>query len=116
MPLRSWLRPASPARFATKARYAMANGTAPIEASSGRVKRHRLNRGGNRQLNRIIHTAALCQISRPETEGRVYYERCIKRGKSKREAIRSLKRRISDRIWTHMQNDLKNKKPALRLA
>lgn len=83
-----------PARFATKARYAMANGTAPIEASSGRVKRHRLNRGGNRQLNRIIHTAALCQISHPNTEGRTYYERCLKRGKSKREAMRILKRRI----------------------
>ena len=105
-----------PARFATKARYAMANGTAPIEASSGRVKRHRLNRGGNRHLNRIIHTAALTQISQPNTEGRAYHERCLKRGKSKREAMRILKRRISDRIWTHLQNDLKNKKLTQRLA
>ena len=101
-----------PARFATKARYAMANGTAPVEASSGRVRRHRLNRRGNRWLNRVIHTAALCQISHPGTEGRAYYNRCIERGKSKREAIRVLKRRISDRIWTHLQNDLKNKNPA----
>ena len=91
-----------PARFATKAAFAMANGTAPIEASSGRVRRHRLNRGGNRQLNKAIHTAALTQISRPGTEGRNYYERCLARGKTKREAIRNLKRRISDRVWTHL--------------
>ncbi len=91
-----------PTRFGTKAAFAMANGTAPIEASSGRVRRHRLNRGGNRQLNKAIHTAALAQISRPGTEGRTYYERCLGRGKTKREAIRNLKRRISDRIWTHL--------------
>ena len=96
-----------PARFATKDRFAMANGTAPIEASSGRVVRHRLNRGGNRQLNRAIHTAAIAQISRPGTEGRAYYQRCLDRGKSKREAIRSLKRRISDRVWKCLQDDLK---------
>ena len=106
----------NPTRFTTKARYAMANGTAPIEASSGRTKRHRLNRGGNRQLNRVIHTAALTQISRPNTEGRTYYERCLQRGKSKREAIRALKRRISDRIWTHLQHDQKHKKLNLKLA
>ena len=96
-----------PARFATKDRFAMANGTAPIEASSGRVVRHRLNRGGNRQLNRAIHTAAIAQISRPGTEGRAYYQRCLDRGKNKREAIRSLKRRISDRVWKCLQDDLK---------
>ena len=93
-----------PCRYETKARFAMANGTAPIEASSGRVVRHRLNRGGNRQLNRAIHTAALAQISRSGTEGRTYYERCLGRGKTKREAIRALKRRISDRVWTHLQH------------
>ena len=91
-----------PARFPTKAAFAMANGTAPIEASSGRVRRHRLNRGGNRQINKAIHTAAIAQIARPHTEGRRYYERCLARGKTKREAIRALKRRISDRIWTHL--------------
>ena len=47
-----------PERFASTAHYAMANGTAPIEASSGRVKRHRLNRRGNRRLDKVIHTAA----------------------------------------------------------
>ena len=51
-----------PGRYETKARFAMANGTAPLEASSGRVVRHRLNRGGNRQLNKALHTAAIAQI------------------------------------------------------
>ena len=58
----------NPARFATKARFAVANGTAPLEASSGRVARHRLNRGGNRQLNKALHTAAIAQIRGPGTE------------------------------------------------
>ena len=81
----------------------MANGTAPIEASSGQVVRHRLNRGGNRRLNRALHYAAITQIARPGTEGRCYYERLLSRGKTKQEAIRILKRRISDRVWTHLQ-------------
>ena len=92
-----------PARFATKARFAMANGTAPLAASSGRVQRHRLNRGGNRQLNKAIHTAAIAQIAKPHTEGHHYYNQCLQRGKTKREAIRALKRKISDRIWTTLQ-------------
>ena len=100
-----------PARFAAKARYAMANGTAPVGASSGRVKRHRLNRRGNRRLNKVIHTAALCQISHSGTEGRAYHDRCIERGKTKREALRILKRRILDRVCTHLRNDLKQKIP-----
>ena len=91
------------ARYPTKARFAMANGTAPIEASSGRITRHRLNRGGNRQLNRALHNAAITPIARPGTEGRCYYERLLQRGKTKKEAIRILKRRISDRVWTHLQ-------------
>ena len=93
----------NPRRYATKDKFAMANGTAPIEASSGRKVRHRLNRGGNRQLNRAIHTAALTQITRPDTEGRRYYQKQKTRGKTHREAIRALKRKISDRIWTHLQ-------------
>ena len=94
----------NPRRYATKAKFAMANGTAPLEASSGRVVRHRLNRGGNRRLNRAIHTVALTQIARPDTEGRRYYQKLITRGKTHREAMRVLKRRISDRIWTHLQD------------
>ena len=93
----------NPGRYPTKAKFAMANGTAPLEASSGRVVRHRLNRGGNRQINRAIHTVALTQTARPDSEGRRYYQKLITRGKTHREAIRALKRRISDRIWTHLQ-------------
>ena len=76
----------------------MANGTAPLPASSGRIDQHRLNRGGNRQLNRIIHYVALTQISR-SPEGRAYYERKRAEGKTSKEALRCLKRRISDRIF-----------------
>ncbi len=64
---------------------------APVEASSGRVVRHRLNRGGNRRLNRALHYAAISQIARPGTEGRCFYEQLLKRGKTKQEAIRILK-------------------------
>ena len=93
-----------PRRYTTKAKFAMANGTAPLEASSGRVVRHRLNRGGNRQLNRVLHSIARTQLSRPGTEGRLFYERLQARGKTKKEAMRILKRRISDRVWTHLQH------------
>ncbi len=76
----------------------MANGTAPLVASSGRIERHRLNRGGNRQLNRIIHFVALTQITR-HPEGRAYYARKLAEGKTTKEALRCLKRRVSDRIF-----------------
>ena len=72
------------AKYRTEARFAMANGTAPLQASSGRVVRHRLNRGGNRRLNRTIHIAAVTQIRRPGTEGRLYYDRLRARGKTKK--------------------------------
>jgi transposase len=87
-----------PCRFRTKAQFAMANGTAPLPASSGRTNRHRLNRGGNRQLNRIIHFIALTQVSR-DPAGRAYYLRKQAEGRSKRDALRCLKRRISDRLF-----------------
>lgn len=85
-------------RYATKAQFAMSNGTAPLQASSGRTNRHRLNRGGNRQLNRILHYIALTQISR-DPEGRAYYQRKLAEGRSKPDALRCLKRRISDRVY-----------------
>lgn len=91
-------------RFRTKAQFAMANGTAPVPASSGRTNRHRLNRGGNRQLNRIIHYVALTQVSRCP-EGRAYYLRKQAEGRTKKDALRCLKRRISDRIFQHLRLD-----------
>ncbi len=89
-------------RFATCDRFAAYNGTAPIEVSSaGRVV-HRLSRRGNRTLNYAIHMAALAQIRQPASEGRAYFDRKIAEHKTTREAIRALKRRISDRIYRQL--------------
>ena len=97
---------ANPARFATPERFASYNGTAPIEASSGPRKRHRLNPRGNRKLNHAMHLVAVTQV-RNDTAGRVYFQRKIAEGKSKKEALRALKRRISDAVWRQLQVDLK---------
>jgi transposase len=95
-----------PARFPTAAQFASYNGTAPIEASSGPRSRHRLNPRGNRKLNHALHLAAVTQV-RHDTPGRTYYQRKITEGKSKKEALRALKRRISDAVWRQLQVDLK---------
>jgi transposase len=94
-----------PARFATSERFASYNGTAPIEASSGPRTRHRLNPRGNRKLNHALHLAAVTRV-RHDTQGRAYYQRKIAEGKSKKEALRALKRRISDAVWRQLQVDL----------
>jgi transposase len=91
-------------RFTNAGRYARYNATAPIEASSGPKKRHRLNPNGNRQLNHAIHIAALGQISH-DTPGRAYYLRKQAEGKSRKEAMRALKRRISDAIYQRLRAD-----------
>ncbi len=91
-------------RFESKHHFATYNATAPIEASSGPNTRHRLNPRGNRKLNHAIHIAAVSQL-RHDTEGRAYYDRKLAEGKSSKEAIRALKRRISDRIYRHLIND-----------
>lgn len=93
-------------RFATKAQFASYNGTAPIEASSGGRIRHRLNPRGNRKINHALHVAAICQL-RHEGEGRTYYDRKIAEGKSSKEAIRALKRRISDRVFRVVVDDVR---------
>ena len=89
----------------TPERFASYNGTAPIEASSGPRKRHRLNPRGNRKLNHAMHLIAVTQV-RHDTPGRVYYDRKIAEGKTKKEALRALKRRISDAVWRQLQVDL----------
>jgi transposase len=91
-------------RFPTKGHYATYNATAPVEASSGDRPRHRLNPRGNRKLNHAIHIAAICQL-RYDTEGRAYYDRKIAEGKTSKEAVRALKRRISDRVYRHLITD-----------
>lgn len=98
-------------RYPNRHHFAAANGSAPIPASSGRTSRHRLNRGGNRQLNRALYTIAITQI-RGDTEGRAYYLRKRAEGKTGREALRCLKRRLSDVVYRTMRADLPPTQPA----
>ena len=86
------------ARFPTRDRFAAFNGTAPIEVSSGGRKVWRLSRRGNRTLNHVIHMAAVTQLRFAHSPGRGYYDRKIAEGKTKKEALRALKRRISDAL------------------
>jgi transposase len=94
-----------PTRFTTASRYAAYTGTAPIEFSSGGRIVHRLSRRGNRRLNHALHCAAITQIRHRHSPGRSYYDRKLAEGKSPREAIRSLKRRLSDVAWRHLVAD-----------
>jgi transposase len=91
-------------RFASKHHYASYNGSAPIEASSGPKKRHRLNTRGNRQLNHALYVIAVTQVGH-DTPGRDYYQRKIAEGKTKKEAMRSLMRRISDAVYRQLVID-----------
>ncbi|HYY45257.1 MAG TPA: transposase [Actinomycetota bacterium] len=91
-------------RFPTRAHFASWNGTAPIDASSGDQIRHRLSRAGNRQINRVLHIMAIVQLRNP-TEGRAYFDRKTAAGKTSMEAMRSLKRRLSDIVYRHMVHD-----------
>ena len=92
------------ARFPTAGHFASYNATAPIEASSGDKRRHRLNPRGNRKLNHALHIAAVSQLRYPG-EGRVYYEKKIAEGKTSKEAIRALKRRISNLVYRRLTAD-----------
>jgi transposase len=92
-------------RFASRGHYASYNATAPIEASSGNNKRHRLNPRGNRQLNWAIHMIAVTQLRHPDSQGRVYFDRKAAEGKTNKEALRALKRRISDVVYRHLVAD-----------
>jgi transposase len=92
-------------RFASRDHFAAYNGTAPIEVSSGRRKIYRLSRRGNRRLNHAIHMAAVTQVSHRHSDGRAYYERKLAEGKTPKEALRSLKRRLSDTIFARLQAD-----------
>jgi transposase len=91
-------------RFPNKAHFASWNGTAPIDASSGDQVRHRLSRGGNRQINRVLHIMATVQL-RNATEGRAYFDRKRADGKGPMEAMRCVKRRLSDIVFQQMLND-----------
>jgi transposase len=91
-------------RFPDRGHFASWNGTAPIDASSGDHVRHRLSRLGNRQINRTLHIMATVQL-RNQTEGRAYYDRRKSEGKTSMEAMRALKRRLSDIVYRTMLDD-----------
>ena len=92
-------------RFPSKAHFASYTGTAPIDVSSGDNNRHRLNRGGNRRLNHVLHIAAITQTRMPGP-GQDYYRRKRDQGKTHLEALRCLKRRLSDVVYRHLVDDL----------
>ena len=91
-------------RFPTKAHFASYSGTAPVEASSGEVVRHRLSLAGNRHLNYALHMVAVCQ-ARSDVRGGAYYRKKLAEGKSRKEALRCLKRRVCDAVYRSLQAD-----------
>lgn len=91
-------------RFRSAAKFARHNGSAPLPVWSGNAERHRLSRTGNRQLNVVLHRIAITQI-RLGGLGRVYFEHRLAAGDTKREAIRALRRRISDQVFRRMRDD-----------
>jgi transposase len=94
-------------RFPSSGHFARHNGTAPIEASSGPKARHRLNPRGDRQLNHAIHMAAVTQV-RNDTPGRGFYLRKQAEGKTRKEALRALKRHISDAVYQRLIDDTRD--------
>ena len=92
------------ARFPDRNHFASWTGTAPLDASSGEQIRHRLSRAGNRRLNHVLHIAAIAQI-RLDTDGRRYYRRKLDEAKTRKEARRCLKRRLSDMVYRQLVAD-----------
>ena len=93
-------------RFPTPAAFAAWSGTAPLDASSGRHQRHRLNRRGNRQVNRVLDTAILTQLAH-HGPAHTYIKRRLQEGKTKKEATRAAKRHLATHIYrklNHHQN------------
>jgi transposase len=97
-------------RFPSRHHFASYTGTAPVDVSSGDNNRHRLNRGGNRRLNHALHIAAVVQYRMPGP-GQDYYRRKRDQGKTHLEALRCLKRRLSDRVYRHLVDDLEAGSP-----
>jgi transposase len=87
-----------------KGHFASYAGVAPIEASSGEVVRHRLSLAGNRKLNYALHMVAVCQ-ARSDARGAAYYRKKLAEGKSRKEALRCLKRRVCDAVFRSLVAD-----------
>jgi transposase len=102
-------------RFRSEACFAMHAGAAPIPASSGKTNRHRLARGGNRQLNAALHRIAITQI-RLDGPGRIYYQRRLALGNTKMEALRAMKRRLARVVFNTLQPDTTVQPTALPAA
>lgn len=94
-----------PGRFATHHHLAAFAGAAPKQVASGTADRHRLDRRGNPQLKRALHTAAMTQARMKTGPGRAYYQRKRDEGKTHREALRCLKRQLVKVIWRTLQGD-----------
>jgi len=94
----------NPDRLASEASFAALCGVSPIEASSGKTRRHRLNRGGDRRANAALYRIALTR-SRGEDRTRTYLEHRTNQGSSRREALRCLKRHIAREVY-HLIQDL----------
>jgi len=94
-------------RFPSRHHFAAHTGTAPREASSGPVVRHRLSRAGDRKLNYALYMMAMVQVRRPSA-GQAYYRRKLAEGKSPREALRCLKRRLSDAVYRCLVADARS--------
>jgi transposase len=99
------------ARFSSRDHFAAYNGTAPVEVSSGQRKIYRLSLRGNRRLNHAVHMAAITQIRHKHSDGRAYYQRKLAEGKTHKEALRCLKRRISDAIYARLRADARKAGP-----
>ncbi|WP_036566633.1 IS110 family transposase [Nocardia sp. BMG51109] len=98
-------------RFATRDRFASWNGTAPLDASSGDQTRHRLSRAGNRKINRALHIMAVVQQG-GYGGGRDYVKKRKADGKTQKEALRALKRRLSNTVYTRMLADQRRREEA----
>jgi transposase len=91
-----------PSRMRSEASFAALAGTSPVDASSGKQRRHRLNRGGDRQLNWALHVVALARI-RHHAETRAYFQRLLAAGKTTREARRCIKRALARHFYRRLR-------------
>ena len=101
-------------RFPSRDHFAAYNGTAPIEVSSGPRKIYRLSTRGNRRLTTPSHMAAVTQVRHPHSEGRAYYDTKLAEGKTPKEALRSLKRQVSNAIFACLQADARRAAPRVK--
>jgi transposase len=107
---------AGASRFRSKAAFARWNGTAPIPVWSGNSPGHRLSRGGNRQMNAALHRIAITQLRGVGEVGRVYVEGRMAAGDTKTEALRLLRRRLSDEVFRRLRADETMKPDVLRVS